>query len=153
MGLPPTVGLMASRYQSQKSRQRRSYVVCAYSANEKERREVSMDSRAERRRERIQRSGRESPESWVRGAESDAGASRMPIAKGDAFQSLVQKVRPASNLGLVFLPVASLTTGRRTACVCVAIWAMVKRIASVPWLAMMSSGSTPLPRDLLIFRP
>src|SRR5438045_4409975 len=102
-----------------------------------------MESRAERRRESIQRSGRERDgREWLpdpspaplRGATSpsrgEVGAdSRMPIANLAAFQSLLQKLRPASNLGLVFLPLAgSLTTGRRTSCVCVAIWAMVKRM-------------------------
>jgi hypothetical protein len=57
-------------------------------------------------------------------------------------------------LGLVFLPVAeSFTTGMRTSCVLVAIWQSVKRIASAPWVAMMSSGSTPLPSDFDIFWP
>ena len=71
-----------------------------------------------------------------------------------AFQSLVQKLRPLSNFGLVFLPVvSSRSTGMRTSWVCVVISQSVRRMASVPWDSMMSSGSTPLPRDLDILRP
>ena len=63
--------------------------------------------------------------------------------KRDAFQILLQKLRLASTRSVEkrmsfpgLLPVAS-----------------VKRSASAPYWSMISSGSMPLPSDLLILRP
>ncbi len=83
--------------------------------------------------------------------------SRFIIANREAFHSLLQKLRPMSNLGEVFTvrPSGSViaSTGMRTSCVCVVMLASVNRMASAPWLSMMSSGSMPLPRLLDILRP
>ncbi len=71
-----------------------------------------------------------------------------------AFQILLAKLRPMSNLGEVLVPVVgSLTTGMRMSWVSVAMEARVKRRASAPWELMMSTGSTPLPLDLDMVRP
>ncbi len=71
-----------------------------------------------------------------------------------AFQILLAKFRPMSNLGEVLVPVlGSFTTGMRMSWVSVAMEARVKRSASAPWELMMSTGSTPLPLDLDMVRP
>src|SRR4051812_6618075 len=102
----------------------------------------------------IQRSDKErpSPLSFPGAAGGEVSAAtfgKFDNAKRAAFQSLLQKVRPLSNLGLVFLPVfSSFSAGMRTSWVWVVMVASAKRMASPPWRSMMSLGSTPLPRDL-----
>src|SRR5450432_3903728 len=56
----------------------------------------------------------------------------------EAFQSLLQKFRPKSNLSLVFFPSGSFLTGILTSWVSVAMLARVKRRASAPWVSMIS---------------
>src|SRR4051812_46996060 len=85
------------------------------------------------RRERIQRSSKVS--SFEFRVSGEAAASlrfdRMNLL---AFQILLAKLRPMSNLGEVLTPVlGSLTTGMRMSWVSVAMLARVKRRASAPW--------------------
>ena len=63
------------------------------------------------------------------------------MANREAFHSLLQKLRPMSNLGEVFTvrPSGSVigATGMRMSCVSVVMLASVNRIASAPWLSMV----------------
>ena len=155
-GLPSMVGLIASRYQSQKSRHSRSYSDCAYGLNSKRLMLRVIDLVVRASRDSIQRStsGSVAGSTGLTGPPGASPRAHSITVSRPAFHSLLQKFRPSSNFGLVLRPVlVSRSTGRRMSCVCVVILHSVYRIASAPWLAMMSNGSTPFPMLLDIFRP
>ena len=73
-----------------------------------------------------------------------ASSVRFIRTKREAFQSLLAKLRLAMHL---------LVARSAYRCLGVLPVARVKRSASAPYWSMISSGSMPLPRDLLIFLP
>src|SRR5580658_2241983 len=141
---PFNVALASSRYQSQTSPQAKWYSRSLTFANSNSSNRTSACAVTVPSLDKIQRSGTLSDPSSV-SASCPLALARAPLisAKRTAFHSLLQKFRdPTTHSSLSATSPPGLAPRAR-----------VNLVASAPNLAIQSSGSTVLPRDLDIFLP
>ena len=139
-----SLGLMASRYQSQNSCHTNRYSALAASLKRYLPSASETSSETRITRERIHLSGSERASPFIAiGSVCISSDVRCIRANRAAFQSLFMKCRyPSTRFSDIFISRP-----------CAAKAARVNRNASVPWDSIIVRGSTALPVDLLIFCP